>query len=366
MTKKKTITFGEVMGRISPIGYNRFRQALPGKANITFAGAEANVAVSIAHLGGDAAFVSAVPENPIAEACISILKSFGVDTSQVVKTPDGRFGLYYVERGANQRPSRVTYDRMGSSFALTPSSSYDWDKVFSAGSWFHISGITPAVSEQAATCSLDAVQTAKKHGLTVSCDLNFRKNLWRWAAEAEARDLAERTMRKLLPFVDIVIANEEDAADVLGIQAGNSDIEQGQLDLDRYPDVAAEIVRQFPAVSKVAITLRESVSASHNNWGAMLYVAQTKTPYFSPLDSKGNYNPYEIRQIIDRVGGGDSFAASLVYALQTVEYQEPSRAIAFATAASCLAHSIEGDFNINSKEEIEALLLGHRSGRVIR
>lgn len=363
---KKTVTFGEIMGRICPPGYDRFRQTLPGKVVMTFAGAEANVATSIAHFGGNAQFVTALPENAIADTCIGTLKSFGVDTSKILRAPNGRLGLYFVERGANQRPSRVIYDREHSSLSLTPSSHYDWDGIFGGTHWFHISGITPAVSANAAECSLDAVKAAKNHGVTVSCDLNFRKTLWQWEQGTSPNKLAERVMREMLPYIDVVIANEGDASDVLNINAGDSNVEQGELELERYPEVAESIINEFPNVDKVAITLRESISASHNNWGAMLYIAESKTPYFAPLNASGIYQPYEIRQMVDRVGGGDSFAAALIFALQSEEHKHPARAVAFAVAASCLAHSIEGDFNINTKKEVEALLKGNASGRVIR
>lgn len=361
-----TVTFGEIMGRICPPGYERFRQALPGKLNMTFAGAEANVAVSVANYGGAARFVTALPENAIAEACVANLRGFGVDTSHILRTRNGRLGIYFVERGANQRPSRVIYDREHSSLSLAPPEAYDWNRIFKGADWFHISGITPAVSENAAHCSLAALEAAQKHGVTVSCDLNFRKTLWQWRTGTAPRDLAEEVMRGLLAHVDVVIGNEADAADVLGIHAGETDVESGELDLSRYPEVAAAIVEQFPKVRHVAITLRESISASHNNWGAMLYLAENRTAHFAPLNRSGEYQPYEIRQMVDRVGGGDSFAAALIFALQCPEYRQPGQAIAFAAAASCLAHSIEGDFNLNRREEVEALLDGNVSGRVVR
>lgn len=247
---KKTVTFGEIMGRICPPGYNRFRQSLPGEVIMTFAGAEANVAASIAHFGGSAQFVTALPDNAITESCIAALKSLGVDTTRILKTPNGRIGLYFVERGANQRPSRVIYDREYSSLSTTLSSAYDWNNIFKGAQWFHISGITPAVSANAAKCSLDAVKAAKEHGVTVSCDLNFRKTLWRWEQGTSPNDLAGRVLREMLPYVDVVIANEGDAADVLNIHAGNSNVERGELELEQYPEVAETIIREFPNVKK--------------------------------------------------------------------------------------------------------------------
>ena len=362
---KKVVAFGEVMGRVAPEGFQRFRQAMPGKLDITFAGAEANVAVSICLLGGEAALVTALPKHPIADACVDSIRARGVDVSGVSRVDEGRLGLYFLETGANQRPSVVVYDRDHSSVSLTPGDKYDWDKAFAGASWFHVSGITPALSALAAEATLLAAKKAKSLGVTVSCDLNFRKKLWRWEPGAKPAQLAEKTMRRLLPFVDVVIANEEDASDVLGIKAGGTDVESGKLDIARYPEVAAKIAGQFPNVSKVAITLRESVSASHNNWGAMLYDAQTKAASFAPTRD-GQYQPYQIRNIVDRVGGGDSFAAGLIFALNDPALGAPDKAVAFAVAASCLAHSCLGDFNYASRAEVEALMGGSGSGRVSR
>lgn len=353
------------MARLAPPGFQRFRQALPGALHVTFAGAEANVAASITMLGGTARFVTALPKNAIADACVDRLRGLGIDTRHIVRTKEGRLGLYFLETGANQRASQVIYDRDGASVALTPADRYPWPAIFEGARWFHISGITPAVSRLAAEAALAAVQAAKQAGATVSCDLNFRKKLWNWDAAQKPRALAEATMRGLLQFVDVVIANEEDCSDVLGIRAGASDVHAGKLEIDRYADVARQVVGQFPNVGHVAITLRESFSASHNNWGAMLYVAKDNQAHFAPL-TNGQYAPYEIRNIVDRVGGGDAFASGLIFALTTPELSEPSTALRFATAASCLAHSIEGDFNYVSRAEVEALMGGAASGRVVR
>lgn len=360
------VTFGEIMGRLCPENFQKFRQSMPGKLDMTFAGAEANVAASIAILGGKARFVSALPDNEMTEACFSVLKGIGIDTSFVKKVKQGRFGLYFVERGANQRPSKVMYDREYSSVSLTPGNAYDWDAVIKDAKWLHTTGITPALSEVSAEATEIAVRTAKEKGLTVSCDLNFRKKLWQWKEGIKANQLAQKTMRKILPFVDVVIANEEDAHDVLGISAGDTDVESGKIDCAKYIDVAKEIVHQFPGVTKVAITLRESLSATHNNWGAILYDASTQTSYFAPQDGQGGYAPYQIKNIVDRVGGGDSFGAGLIFALNTPELSKPEDAIRFAVAASCLCHSIDGDFNYSSRAEVEALMKGSASGRVIR
>ncbi len=362
---RKIVTFGEVMGRFAPEGNLRFSQVMPGKMDLTFGGAESNVAGSISLLGGCAAFVTALPQNPLGDSCVAFLKSLGVNTSGIVRTENARMGLYFLETGANQRPSNVIYDRENSAVSLAPSGAYDWEKIFKNASWFHISGITPAISANAAEASLDAVKAAKAAGVTVSCDLNFRKKLWKWDSSMSSRELAEETMRGLLPYVDVVIANEEDAADVLSIHAENTDVASGKIAIDKYPEVAEKIIVQFPNVKKVAITLRESVSASHNNWGAMLYGAQTHQASFAPMHD-GSYQPYEIRNIVDRVGGGDSFAAGLIFALNTPELAENQTAIKFAVAASCLAHSISGDINFSTRKEVEALMGGSGSGRVVR
>jgi 2-dehydro-3-deoxygluconokinase len=359
------VTFGEIMGRLCPPGFNRFRQALPGDLNLTFAGAEANVAASIAMLGGSTRFVTAIPDNDITQACLSNLRGLNVETSDIVLTDQGRLGLYFVEAGANQRPSRVIYDRDQSSVSLTSPNAYDWETIFTDAAWFHTTGITPALSEISAEATIASVKHAKAAGLTVSCDLNFRKKLWKWNPTLSASDLAGETMQRILPYVDLVIGNEEDASDVLGIQAENTDVHSGRVDASKYTSVAQEIVRQFPNVSKVAITLRESISASHNNWGALLYDKEADYGYFAP-NSGNAYQPYEIRNIVDRVGGGDSFGAALIYALNTSGLQEPQTAISFAVASSCLAHSVYGDFNFSTRAEVEALLNSGGSGRVVR
>jgi 2-dehydro-3-deoxygluconokinase len=360
------VTFGEVMGRLTPRGCLRLRQALPGSLDVSFAGAEANVAASLAMLGCESRFVTALPLNPLADACVALLRGIGIDTRHILRTDRGRLGLYFLETGANQRPGQVTYDRDGSAVSQTPSGHYDWPAILEDTSWLHVTGITPALSQQAAGSTLAAVQAARQAGATVSCDLNFRKKLWRWQAGVEPRKLAEQTMRSILPHVDLVVANEADCGDVLGIRAADTDVEQGQLRIDRYPDVARQLTRQFPNISSAAITLRESLSASHNNWGGMLYRAEDDTAWFAPLSAAGEYEPYPIRSIVDRVGAGDAFAAGLIFALTTPELNAPERAIRFAVAASCLAHSIVGDFNYSSRAEVEALMHGSGSGRVVR
>lgn len=362
---KRVVTFGEIMGRVAPCGFLRFRQALPGSLDFTFAGAEATVAASVAYLGGEAAFVTALPANAIGDACVANLKAMGVDTRYIQHTKRGRLGLYFLETGANQRPSNVIYDREGSAVALTPPESYPWRDIFTGANWFHISGITPAISALASKAALAAVQAAHAQGVTVSCDLNFRRKLWSWEPQTDPQALAQRTMRQVLPFVDVVIGNEEDAGEVLGIHARDTDVQSGKLATDKYPAVARQIVAQFPQVKLVAITLRESISASHNNWGAMLFDATSDCAHYAPLRG-GKYQPYQITHIVDRVGGGDAFAAGLIFARLTPELAAPQTAVAFAAASSCLAHSILGDYNFSSRAEVEALMGGSGSGRVVR
>lgn len=362
--KKKLITFGEIMGRMTMPGNERFIQAMPGSIDCTFAGAEANVAVSYVNFGGDSAFITMLPENPIGDSVLNTLRRYGVDT-RFIGRRKGRLGLYFVETGANQRPGRVVYDRDHSCISEAEPEAYDFGKAFAGAGWFHTTGITPALSANAANATLNGAKQARDAGLTVSCDLNFRKKLWNWEPGAPANELASRTMRKLLPFVDVLIANEADIEDVLGIRAGKSATESGSLDIDAYPDMAREVVYAFPNVRRVAVTLRQSVSATHNNWGAMLLDADNDQACFAPLE-QGRYCPYEIRNIVDRVGAGDAFAGALIYALAEAFPDDLETALGFATAASCLAHSIRGDFNLNTFEEVEQLRRGNASGRVQR
>ncbi|MDF3130101.1 sugar kinase [Kiritimatiellaeota bacterium B1221] len=361
----KIYTFGEIMGRFQPEGFARLKQSMPGPLNLTFGGAEGNVAASISMMGKETCFITALPQNDLGDACVATLKGLDVDTSAIVRTKGGRLGLYFIEAGANQRPSKVVYDRANSSISETPASAYGFSEVLKGAAWLHLSGITPALSEAAAHAVIEAAKAAKAHGVTVSCDLNFRKKLWDWKPGTDAKTLARETMSQVLPFVDVVIANEEDCSDVLNIQIEEQDIHSGSLQIDKYPEVAREVVKMFPNVSKVAITLRESLSASHNNWGAMFFDVAADKPYYAPLQD-GEYQPYEIKNIVDRVGGGDSFAAGLIYALNDDELSTPGSAIAYAVAASCLAHSILGDVNYSTRDEVMNLMGGNASGRVQR
>lgn len=360
------VTFGEVMGRVAPDFALRFSQALPGRVEFTFGGGEANVAASVVGLGGRARLVSALPDGPIGDACVAWLRGLGVETCSIVRTAAGRLGLYYLEHGANQRSSVVTYDRSGSAVALAGPDAYDWAAALGDAGWFHVSGITPAISEPSAHATLAAVREARRRGIPVSCDLNFRSKLWRWRPGAAPRDLAREVMTALLADVDVVIGNEEDAHSVLGISAPGADVERGRIDSSGYAYVAREVVGQFPGVRRVAITLRESLSATHNNWGAMLYSSDHDRAVFSPVNEVGDYAPYEIRSIVDRVGAGDAFAAALIARLLDDPTPGDEEIIAFAAAASCLKHSISGDINRVTRSEVDALMRGSRSGRVLR
>ncbi|APZ94356.1 sugar kinase [Fuerstiella marisgermanici] len=359
------ITFGEIMMRMAPPGFLRLQQTLPGSLDVTFAGAEANVAASLAMFGADVGFVSALPDNALTDACLNTLRSLKIDTSHVQRSAEGRMGIYFVEAGANQRPSRVTYDRAGSTISVTDANSYEWPTILSGAKSLHVTGITPSLSEAAADATIAAVSTARELKVQVSCDLNYRAKLWNWRPGTERKQLAAETMAKILPFVDILIANEADCGDVLKIHAGHSEVESGHVEVAAYPDVARQVVERFPNIRFIATTLRESISASHNNWGAMLFDAADGNAVFAP-EVKGDYQPYQIRNIIDRVGGGDAFGAGLLFALNHDDYATPQEALQFATAASCLAHSISGDFNFSNRQEVDALMKGSASGRVVR
>lgn len=339
---KKVITFGEIMLRLNPEGYTRFVQA--DKFAASYAGGEANVAVSLANYGIDAAFVSKVPDHEIGQSAVNALRKYGVDTSNVIRG-GARLGIYFVEKGASQRASKVIYDRAGSAIALSKAEEYDWDKIFEGADWFHWTGITPALGGELPQICLEACIAAKAHGVKISCDLNYRKKLWN-------TEEAETIMSKLMPYVDVCIANEEDAKDVFGIEAENTDINTGKIDHVGYISVAKQLSERF-GFEKVAVTLRGSISANDNDWAAMLYT--DGQAYFSPT--------YRIH-IVDRVGGGDSFGGGLIYSLLTGK--KPQDAINFAVAASCLKHTIEQDFNLASVQEVESLAGGNASGRVQR
>jgi 2-dehydro-3-deoxygluconokinase len=345
MPGPRIVTFGEIMLRLAPPGLERFLQTPQFVA--TFGGGEANVAVALAQFGMPATYVTALPDaNPVADAAIAELRRFGVDTSHILRSK-GRVGIYYLEGGANQRPSKVVYDRANSSIALAKPGDIEWDAVFEGAGWFHITGITPAISASAAELSLESMRQAHEKGLTVSCDLNYRKNLWKWGKSAA------EVMRELTQHVDIAIANEEDVQMALGIQA-EVDVHSGKLDRSQYDKLTARVLAEYPRMQAIAITLRESYSASHNGWSACM---NNRREFLLSRQ-------YDITHIVDRVGGGDSFAAGLIYGLLSLASHQD--ALEFAVAASCLKHSIPGDFNRFTVEEVNALLKGGGSGRVQR
>ena len=358
--------FGEIMLRLTPEGFLRLNQAVPGSLRATFGGGEANVCASIARFGMAARYLTALPKNAITDSFMAEMRGLGVDTSRILLSDSGRFGVYFTETGANQRGSTVLYDRANSTVATTPAAAYDIASMLEGVTWLHLSGITPAISREACEANLAIAKAAAAQGVKISLDLNFRKKLWRWEPGTKPRDLAERCMGELAPLADVLIGNEEDAKDVFGIEAEGSSIEAGELSRDGYVSVAKALAARFPKAGLVAITLRESHSATWNGWGAMLYDARNAAAHFAPLAPDGSYRPYEIRAIVDRIGGGDSFSGGLIYALNTPEWQEPSKALAFAVAASCLKHTIYGDYNNVSVQEVAALVKGNASGRVSR
>jgi len=338
----RIITFGEIMMRLNPPSYKRFVQCEGFEAS--YAGGEANVAVSLANYGMDAAFVSKVPAHEIGQNAVNALRKYGVDTSMMVRGGE-RLGIYFVEKGASQRPSKVIYDRAYSAISKATKADFDWDSIFEGADWFHWTGITPALGGELPEICLEACKAAKARGVKISCDLNYRKKLW-------STDKAREVMSELVKYVDVCIANEEDAKDVFGIEAEGTDINAGKLNHEGYISVAKQICDKF-GCQQVAITLRSSISANDNDWAAMLYSGGKA--YFSPS--------YRIH-IVDRVGGGDSFGGGLIYSLLTGKSEQD--AINFAVAASCLKHTIEQDFNLVSVAEVESLAGGNTSGRVQR
>ncbi len=339
---KKVVTFGEVMLRLAPEGYLRFVQA--DSFGATFGGGEANVAVSLCNFGYDAAFVTKLPKHEIGQMAVNSLRKFGVDTSKITRGGE-RVGIYYLEKGASQRPSKVVYDRAYSAIAQATVEDFDWDAIFEGVEWFHFTGITPALGDNVAAICLEACKAAKAHNIKVSCDLNYRKKLW-------TREKAGQVMAELMPYVDVCIANEEDASDVFGIKAADTDVTSGKVNHDGYKDVARQLKERF-GFEYVAITLRSSISANDNDWAAMLY--DGNECYFS--------RQYRMH-IVDRVGGGDSFGAGLIYSM--LQGKSAQETIEFAVAASCLKHSVEGDYNMMSVSEVESLAGGNASGRVQR
>lgn len=338
----RIITFGEIMMRLNPEGYLRFLQA--DKFEASYAGGEANVAVSLANYGQDVAFVTKVPAHEIGQAAVNELRRYGVDTSFMIRGGD-RLGIYFAEKGASQRPSKVIYDRAHSAISQAVAADFDWKEIFAGADWFHFTGITPALGGELPAICLKACQTAKELGVKISCDLNYRKKLW-------SREEAGRVMAELMPYLDVCIANEEDAKDVFGIAAEDTDLNTGKLNQDGYISVARQLSERF-GCKKVAITLRGSISASDNDWAGMLY-----------SEGKAFFSTTYHMHIVDRVGGGDSFGGGLIHAM--LSGWDEQKTIDFAVAASCLKHTIEHDFNMVSVGEVQSLAAGNTSGRVQR
>jgi 2-dehydro-3-deoxygluconokinase len=344
--KNKVITFGEIMLRLATPGYLRFAQATEFEA--TFGGGEANVAVSLVNYGIPASFVTSLPKNDMGDSAISNLKSLDVDISLITRGGD-RIGIYYLESGAVSRGSKVIYDRANSSFAKLKKGSIDWDKAFQGATWFHWTGITPAVSEGAADVCLEACEVASGKGITISTDLNFRNKLWKWGKTAG------EVMEKLVSHCDIILGNEEDADMVFGIKPEGVDVTSGHVEGAAYESVGKQLMVKFPKAKKVIITLRGSISASHNSWSGVLWDGNKL--FEAPT--------YQITHIVDRVGGGDSFMGGLIYGLLTYPDND-QKALDFAVAASCLKHTVKGDFNRVTVDEVEKLMTGDGSGRVSR
>lgn len=342
---KSVVTFGEIMLRLSPPGFQRFVQAR--SLEVVYGGGEANVAASLASYGVPVEYVTRLPANDIGDACLSYLRQYGIGTRRVVRGGD-RLGIYFLEMGSAQRGSKVIYDRAGSALATIKPGMVNWQAVFADADWFHWTGITPAISEGAATVCLEAARTAREMGLTVSCDLNYRKKLWRWGKTAG------EVMPDLVRLCDAAVGNEEDADKVFGIRASEADVLGGKVEAEAYVHVCQGLAERFPNLKTVAITLRGSLSASYNTWSAILW--HRGQIHTAPR--------YDIAPIVDRVGGGDSFCAGLIYGLRT--YDDAQQALDFAVAASCLKHTVPGDFNLVSVAEVEKLAGGDASGRVSR
>ena len=340
----KFVTFGEIMMRLTPPDHEKILQT--PKFVATFGGAEANVAVALSNYGEDAAFVTVVPDNPIGEGVIHELRGFGVETCFIRKSGD-RLGIYFTETGSCMRPSKVIYDRAHSAIAEVKPGDFNWDTILEGTKWFHVTGITPAIAEGTADVTLEALKKCKEKGITVSCDLNYRKKLWKWGKKPI------EVMPELMKYVDIVIANEEDCQKCLGIEA-DVDVTSGSLDVDKYRVLSQKMLQRFPSVKYLAVSLRESVSADWNNWSAIL--AEPGEVHVS--------KKYEIRHIVDRIGGGDSFGSGLIYGLN--HFETPQEALEFAVAASALKHTIYGDFNRVSVQDVMTLAGGDASGRVQR
>lgn len=337
------VCFGEIMMRLSPEGYFRFVQA--NKFDVSYSGGEANVAVSLANYGHDVFYVTKIPESEIGQCAVNALRRYGVATNKIVRGGE-RLGIYFAEKGAAQRGSKVVYDRAGSSIATAKKTDFDWDKIFENANWFHFTGITPALGGELPDICIEACKKAKEKNITVSCDLNYRKKLW-------TKEKANEVMSRIMPYVDVCIANEEDASNVFGISASGTSVTDGKLNHDGYIEVAQKLTQKFD-FKYVAITLRTSISASDNKWAGLLYT-----------DAHAYFSPEYMIHIVDRVGGGDAFGGALIHRLITAP-SDIQGAVDFAAAASCLKHSIEQDFNLVSEQEVLSLMGGNASGRVQR
>ena len=344
---QKVVTFGEIMLRLATPGYQRFIQS--NQLNATFGGGEANVAVSLANYGITSEFVTRLPRNEIADWCLAELRKYNVGTGQVARGGD-RVGIYFLETGAVARPSKVVYDRANSSIAEVGKGTFNWKEILKDATWFHWTGITPAISQGAADACLEAIQTANEMGVTVSCDLNYRKNLWKYGKKAS------EIMPELVKGCDVILGNEEDAEKVFGIKPEGFEVEHtgGEVDAKEFESVCKQMMQKFPRAKKVIVTLRGSINANHNTWGGCLY-----------SDKLYQSKRYDITHIVDRVGGGDSFMGGLIYGLLAYEGDD-QKALDFAVAASCLKHTVYGDFNLVSVPEVENLMKGDGSGRVVR
>ena len=344
---QKVVTFGEIMLRLATPGYQRFIQS--NSLGATFGGGEANVAVSLANYGIPVEFVTRLPQNDIADWCISDLRKYNVGTNEILRGGE-RIGIYFLETGAVARPSKVVYDRAHSSIASVEKGMFNWREILKDATWFHWTGITPALSQGAADACLEAIQTANEMGVTVSCDLNYRKNLWKYGKKAS------EIMPALVEGCDVILGNEEDAEKVFGIKPEGFEVEHtgGEVDAAEFESVCKQLMQRFPRAKKVIITLRGSINANHNTWGGCLY-----------SDKLYQSRRYDITHIVDRVGGGDSFMGGLIYGLLTYKGDD-QQALDFAVAASCLKHTVYGDFNLVTAPEVETLMKGDGSGRVVR
>lgn len=354
----RIVTFGEIMVRLAPPGYQRFAQAVPGRMEVSLAGAEVNVAASLARLGRSTAFVTALPPHAIADVVVAQLRGLGVDTRHIVRSPQGRLGLFFFEKGINQRPAEVIYDREGSAVSQLPPDQYDWEAIFEGAAWFHLSGITPAISRNAAAVALEAARQASSRGLRISFDMNFRSKLWQWEPGTVPRALAAHTVRSLMPLVHVFIGGPDDVALLTG-----SPVEAAEA--GPHAPAARQLAARYPGLTHVAMTVREAVSSSHHRLGGLLHDVASGQTFCAP-QQQGHLKPYDIPHVVDRLGGGDAFAAGLIFSLTTPEPTAPQSVVDFAVAASCLAHSTEGDFNYAMQEEVLFLIKGSQAGQVNR